>query len=131
MKKILFIFGLIFLSFITLLMPIISYTSWKEQQNFLTGDKGKAKALIKIDAYNVKTYNYKENDYGVDASKSSWREGDVVTVYFLKDRPYIVAENPYVYNSKLDILAPLIWFILLGGIITWIVSTRYLINKLT
>lgn len=131
MKKILFIFGLIFLSFITLLMPIISYASWKEQQNFLTGDKGKAKALIKIDAYNVKTYNYKENDYGVDASKSSWREGDVVTVYFLKDRPYIVAENPYVYNSKLDILAPLIWFILLGGIITWIVSTRYLINKLT
>lgn len=127
MRKILFILGAVFLVGITILMPIISYTSWKDQQIFLKGDKGKTEAVIKVDEHNVKTYNYEENNYGVDASKSSWEDGDTVTVYFLKNRPDIVAENPYVYNSKTEIIAPLIWFIFLGSIILCGIFTRFFI----
>lgn len=117
MKKILFILGAVFLVGITILMPVISYTSWKDQQDFSRGDKGRTEAVIKVDEHKVKTYNYKENHYGVDASKSSWKDGDKVTVYFLENRPEIVSENPYVYNSKIEIIAPLIWLVLFVGII--------------
>lgn len=130
LKKFIFILGIFFLSMVTISMPVISYSSWKDQQNFSKGDKGKAEALIKVDEHNVKTYNFKENEYGVDASKSSWKKGDKVTIYFLKSKPYIVAENPYVYNSKFDILSPLIWFIFCGGMTIWIVCIHYLHKKL-
>lgn len=90
MTKFLRIVFYIFLSITMLMMLISSYSSWKDQQAFSNGVKEKATATIKIDKHNVKTYNYQGNDYGIDASKSVWMNGDKVTIYFLKDRPYIV-----------------------------------------
>lgn len=75
----------------------------------------KTSATIQVDDHGVKTYHYEGIDYGIDASKSSFRDGNHITVYFLKDKPYIVAENPYVYHSKLEIIAPLLWFFILLG----------------
>ncbi|MGX7026001.1 hypothetical protein [Vagococcus hydrophili] len=130
MKKVIRIVCIIFLGFITIMMPIISYDSWKEQQAFSKGDKGKTEAIIKVDEHKVKTYNYKENGYGVDAEKSAWRDGDKVTVYYLKDKPDMVAENPYVYHTKREIFAPLMWFILLGIAVITEFYVRYLTKKI-
>lgn len=69
MKKFLIALSIFFLGSIAVLMPVVSYTSWKQQQEFSNGEKVKTEALIKVDD-GVKTYNYKENNYGVDASKS-------------------------------------------------------------
>lgn len=128
MKKFLIALSILFLGSVTVLMPVISYTSWKQQQEFSNGDKLKTKALIKVED-GVKTYNYKENDYGVDASKSSFEAGDTVTVYLLKNKPYIVAENPYVYQSKVEIFMPLFWFVLLGLATINLIRMNYLLYK--
>ncbi|EOT46480.1 MULTISPECIES: hypothetical protein [Enterococcus] len=128
MKKFLIALSILFLGSVTVLMPVISYTSWKQQQEFSNGDKLKTKALIKVED-GVKTYNYKENDYGVDASKSSFEAGDIVTVYLLKNKPYIVAENPYVYQSKVEIFMPLFWFVLLGLATINLIRMNYLLYK--
>lgn len=128
MKKFLIALSILFLGSVTVLMPVISYTSWKQQQEFSNGDKIKTKALIKVED-GVKTYNYKENDYGVDASKSSFEAGDTVTVYLLKNKPYIVAENPYVYQSKVEIFMPLFWFVLLGLATINLIRMNYLLYK--
>lgn len=115
----------VFIIFAMVMMLFVSYTSWKNQKLFSEGDKETTIATIKIDENKVKTYNYKENDYGVDASKSLRNSGDKVTVYFLKDKPDIVAENPYVYNSQMDILFPLIWFLIGLGIIFFKIYNNY------
>ena len=128
MKKFLIALSILFLGSVTVLMPVISYTSWKQQQEFSNGDKLKTKALIKVED-GVKTYNYKENDYGVDASKSSFEAGDTVTVYLLKNKQYIVAENPYVYQSKVEIFMPLFWFVLLGLATINLIRMNYLLYK--
>lgn len=128
MKKFLIALSILFLGSVTVLMPVISYTSWKQQREFSNGDKIKTKALIKVED-GVKTYNYKENDYGVDASKSSFEAGDIVTVYLLKNKPYIVAENPYVYQSKVEIFMPLFWFVLLGLATINLIRMNYLLYK--
>lgn len=128
MKKFLIALSILFLGSVTVLMPVISYTSWKQQQEFSNGEKVKTEALIKVDD-GVKTYNYKENDYGVDASKSSFEAGDIVPVYFLKNKPYIVAENPYVYQSKADIFMPLFWFVFLGWATINLIRMNYLVDK--
>ncbi|MHC5228209.1 hypothetical protein ACYSNW_08025 [Enterococcus sp. LJL99] len=115
----------VFIIFAMIMMLFVSYTSWKNQKLFSEGDKETTIATIKIDENKVKTYNYKENDYGVDASKSLRNSGDKVTVYFLKDKPDIVSENPYVYNSQMDILFPLIWFLIGLGIIFFKIYNNY------
>ncbi|MGX7197921.1 hypothetical protein [Enterococcus olivae] len=131
MRKILFILGMIFLGGVTILMPISSYSFWQDQQMFLHGEKGQTEALIKVDEHKIKTYNFKENDYGVDASKSSWREGDKVTIYFLRSKPYMVSENPYVYHTTAEIFMPLVWCVFVGGLLLGLIYTRSLISKLT
>lgn len=129
MKKIVRIFIIVFICVITILMPVISFNFWKDQQYFSKGDKEKTEAIIKVDKHKVKTYNYKENNYGVDAEKSAWQDGDKVTIYYLKNRPEMVAENPYSYHSSLEIFFPLIWFILLGIVVINEMYMRYLIKK--
>lgn len=130
MKKIIKTIVFIFIGITMAMMLFASYGSWKDQQMFSKGEKEKTVATIKVDENKVKTYNYQGNDYGVDASKSAWKNGDKVTVYFLKDQPYIVSENPYIYNSKTDILFPLIWFLIGLGIIVSNLYISYLTRQL-
>ncbi len=130
MKKILKIVAYLFIIFIIAMLLLASYSSFKDQQLFSKGDKEKTVATIQIDEHNVKTYNYQGIEYGVDASKSKWKDGDKVTVYYLKDTPYIVAENPYIYHSKTEILVPLIWVLILLGVVMSHLYIHYLSRQL-
>ncbi|MFS1229198.1 hypothetical protein [Enterococcus lactis] len=113
-QKYLNIIGNIFLLIVVSVLLIFSaYSSWKDQQAFSMGEKSFAMAQIKVDSNHVKTYNFSENSYGVDASASKFRNGDVVKIYFLKSKPYMVAENPYVYQSVSDIFLPIIWAVII------------------
>ena len=108
-KKYLKILANIFLAAIIILLIVSSSSSWQDQREFSRGEKNTAIAKIKVDRNNVKTYNFSENSYGVDASKSKFKNNDTVKVYFLKKKPYIVSENPYIYHSTTEIIIPIIW----------------------
>ncbi len=115
-QKYLKIIANIFLVMISILLIISSYSSWKEQREFSRGEKRMAIAKIKVDSHHVKTYNFSENPYGVDAYQSKFRNGDAVKIYFLKHKPYVVSENPYIVHSAPEIIAPIIWSVILGTI---------------
>lgn len=131
MKKTFKIIAYIFVGIITLMMPFISYSNWKDQKAFIEGDKQETIATIKVDEQNVKTYNFKENDYGVEASKSTWQAGDQVTIYFLKNQPYIVSENPYIYKTTTEIIMPLIWLIIIVIVVVIQINTNRFLSRLS
>lgn len=120
-KKYLKILANIFLAAIIILLIVSSSSSWQDQREFSRGEKNTAIAKIEVDRNNVKTYNFSENSYGVDASKSKFKNNDTVKVYFLKKKPYIVSENPYIYHSTTEIIIPII----LSGIFSTILIYNF------
>ena len=77
-KKYLKILANIFLAAIIILLIVSSSSSWQDQREFSRGEKNTAIAKIKVDRNNVKTYNFSKNSYGVDASKSKFKNNDTV-----------------------------------------------------
>ncbi|MGM0123281.1 hypothetical protein IGI37_000647 [Enterococcus sp. AZ194] len=121
---------LFFYGVIVLLMVVMVHGFWGDQQTFSTSEKEKTTATIQVDEHKVKTYNFPENDYGVEASKSAWRDGDEVTIYYLKDQPDVVAENPYTYHSKSEIFSPLFTILIFLLLIAIDIFVRYVMHRL-
>lgn len=120
LKNISFILLILF----AIVMPIVTYSNWHNQQMFRTGEKKETTAIVRIDENKVKTYDYPENDYGVDARDSKAKDGESVTLYYLKNQPDMVSEKKDEYIPKKNILISLglsVFFIVL---VFWKTSKR-------
>ncbi|MGM0122823.1 hypothetical protein IGI37_000189 [Enterococcus sp. AZ194] len=104
MRKFLQKFSSILLIFVAILLFIAAFSEWQDQRAFVTGEKKKRWQRLGW----MKTYRFAENSYPVVAKDSSWKDGDEIPIFFLKSRPYMVAENPYVYHSDATIQSSLV-----------------------
>lgn len=81
------------------LMFYLAYSSYQANQEFLNSERVKTIAVIKEND-GVKTYNYSANEYGVVGNdpdiKDIGKVGEKVTIYYQKDKPYVVyrSQNP-------------------------------------
>lgn len=120
LKNISFILLILF----AIVMPLVTYSNWHNQQMFKTGEKKETTAIVRIDENKVKTYDYPENDYGVDARDSKAKDGESVTLYYLKNQPDMVSEKKDEYIPQKNILISLglsVFFIVL---VFWKISKR-------
>lgn len=85
----------VFLVIIILLMFYISFSNYRSNQEYLHSERIKAEAVIKEED-GVKTYNFPANSYGVTSSanwirnKDIGKDGEKVTIYYQKDKPWVV-----------------------------------------
>lgn len=81
------------------LMFYLAYSSYQANQEFLNSERVKTIAVIKEND-GVKTYNYSANEYGVVGKdpdiKDIGKVGEKVTIYYQKDKSYVVyrSQNP-------------------------------------
>ncbi len=78
-------------------------------QEFLASAKGRSLGTVHIEQ-GVQTVNFPENSYGVSIDGKR-KEGEQVYIYYQKDKPYRISTSPNEYQTKQDIIKPL-----LGGI---------------
>ena len=90
-------------------MFYISYDNWQMDQEFLASAKGRSLGTVHIEQ-GVQTVNFPENSYGVSIDGKR-KEGEQVYIYYQKDKPYRTSTSPNEYQTKQDIIKPL-----LGGI---------------
>lgn len=77
-----------------ILMLYIGYSNWRSANEYLHSERVKTLAIIHEDENGVKTYNFSANSYGVVGNdpqiKDIGDDGDVVTIWYQKEKPYVV-----------------------------------------
>lgn len=123
----------VFLVVVTLLLFYISFSNYRSNQAYLHSERVKTEAVIKEDEQGVKTYNFSGNPYGVTNSanwirnKDIGKDGEKVTIYYQKDKPWVVYTEK---NPKL------IWLNWAGplfsgfGMIAVMLLSRWIVPKL-
>lgn len=101
--------GSIIFVIVGITMFYISYDNWQMDQEFLASAKGRSLGTVHIEQ-GVQTVNFPENSYGVSIDGKR-KEGEQVYIYYQKDKPYRISTSPIEYQTKQDIIKPL-----LGGI---------------
>jgi len=107
--------GIIFLFSMGCMMFVIAYDNYQRNEAFIRSEKIKTNATIKVDKQGVKTYHFKENAYGVSCEESDLQAGDQVTIYYQKDKTYMVSLSPTRYYTKKEMVAPIFSGIFLVG----------------
>ena len=94
----------IMLCLFAIVMPIVTYSNWHNQQVFQGGEKLATTAIIEVDSHNLKVYRFPENKSVVSAKYSEYDEGETLTLYYLEDNPDMVSESRNHYVPQKDII---------------------------
>ena len=64
----------------------------------MESEKLKTDAVVKV-ADDVKTLNFPENPYGVVTYDPTLHDGEIVSIYYQKDKPHRVSTSPTQYGE--------------------------------
>lgn len=76
----------------------LAFHTWEMQQEFIESEKLKTDAVVKVKD-DVKTLNFPENPYGVVTYDPTLHDGEIVSIYYQKDKPHRVSTSPTQYGE--------------------------------